>query len=171
MLLNLISEVTVRGAMFEHGSLILLRRKNKNNFIFLVKRFDSLFEIIDKYRFDCSEIKDLVGFVQSCGILCDLVEFVVDDIISRKVLNLNFYEVKTRRHDSKRKYFETCFSNYEFMKNVSIRGSGVFLVGILLFEAWRFSFNVHDYNDTFLRVYYSSENKTVFFSRKPIKKS
>ena len=171
MLLNLVREVTVRGAVFEHGSLILLRRMNKHNFIFLVKRFDSLFEIIDKYRFDCSGVKELVNFVQSSGILCDLVEFVVDDVVSRRVLRLNFYEVKTRRHDSKRKYFETCLSNHEFMKNVFNFGAGVFLVGILLFEDWRFSFNVHDYNDAFLRVYDSSENRTVFFSRAPVKNS
>ncbi len=167
MLLNLVREVTVRGAVFEHASLILLRRLNKNNFIFLTKRFDSLFEIVEKYRFDCSAVRDLVNFVQANGILCDLVEFVVDDVISRKVSVINFYEVKTRRFDTKRKYFETCLSNHEFMLDVSSRGGKTFLVGILLFEDWRFSFNVHVYEDTFLRIYDSSENKTICFSRSP----
>lgn len=169
MLLNLVHEITVRGAVFEHGSLILLRRRNKNNFVFLVKRFDSLFEIVDKYRFDCSAVSDLVNFVNCNGCLCDLVEFVVDDVLSRKVVKLNFYEVKTRRFDTKRKYFETCLSNHEFMCNVSGFGAGTFLVGLILFENWRFSFNVHDYGDTFLRVYDSAMNKTCFFSRKPKK--
>jgi hypothetical protein len=167
MLLNLTREVSIRGAVFEHGSLILLRRQNKNNFIFLVKRFDTLFEIVDKYRFDCSQVQDLVNFVGRNGCFCDLVEFVVDDILSRKVLKLNFYEVKTRRCDSKRKYFETCLSNHDFMIKVSNLSAGTFLVGLILFEDWRFSFNVHVYSDTFLRVYDSSEKKTVFFSRAP----
>ncbi len=167
MLLNLVREVTVRGAVFEHAALILLRRLNKNNFIFLVKRFDSVFEIVDKYRFDCSQVEELVNFVNFNGARCDLVEFVVDDNISRKVLAINFFEVKTRRHDTKRKYFETCLSNHDFMKKVYGLGANVFLVSVLLFEDWRFSFNIHNYNDTFLRVYDSSDNKTVFFSRMP----
>lgn len=165
MLLNLSREISIRGAVFEHGSLILLRRKNDNNFIFLKKRFDSLSEIIEKYRFDCSRIQPLVDYVQSKGILCDLIEFVVDEVASRIVLSINFYEVKTRRHDTKRKFFETCISNHEFMSGVKKFGGNTFLVSIIVFDDWNFSFNVYDYDKTLLRVYDSAANKTLFFSR------
>lgn len=167
MILNLVREISVRGAVFEHGSLILLRRRNKNNFIFLTKRFDSIIEIIHKYRFNCSKIQDLVDFVNGDKFRCDLIEFVVDNVEDRTVLKLNFYEVKTRRFDSRRKYFETCLSNHKFMTNVLNFNAGTFLIGLILFEDWRFSFNVNNYSETFIRVYNSVENKTVFFTRPP----
>ena len=49
MIKNLLRETNIRGAVFEHGSLLLLRKRNKNNFIFLTKTFDSINEIITKY--------------------------------------------------------------------------------------------------------------------------
>jgi hypothetical protein len=162
MILNLLKELTVRGVVFERGCLILLRRRNKNNFIFLTKRFDSIHEIITKYRFNCILVKDLISFVDD-NFGCDIIEFVIDSVSSRAVLKINFYEVKTRRFDAKRKYFETCLSNYEFMTNSS--SSGIFLISCVLFKNWDFSFNVYDYADVLIRVYNSVENKTVFFSR------
>ena len=134
MIINLLRDVHLRGAIFEDGARILLIRKNKNNFIFCVNKFDSLNEIVNKYRLNCSHIKESFSYFQVNPCLCDLVEFVIDNTISRNVLKINFYDVKTRRSDSERKYFEACVSNHDFMKKMQSMEFGVFIVSILLFE-------------------------------------
>ncbi len=166
MIINLLRDVQLRGAMFEDGARVLLRHKNENNFVFCVNKFDSLIEIVDKYRLNCSLVQDAFSFFYVNKCLCDLVEFVVDDTTARNVLKINFYDVKTRRLDSERKYFETCVSNHDFMKNMQSKGFNVFIMSIILFENWEFSFNVHEYASVFLRIYDSTNKKTVDFQRK-----
>ena len=165
MIVNFLRDVHLRGAVFEDGARILLRRENKNNFIFRVCNFNSLFEIVEKYRFNCDAVADAFSYFSVNRCLCDLVEFVVDDVSSRNVLSINFYEVKSRRSDSKRKYFENCLSNHNFMSEMKKRGFGVFIVSCVLFDNWCFSFNVYVYDSVLMRVYDSSLNKTVLFLR------
>jgi len=50
MLKNLSNDYNLRGYSFEYISRILLRRERKNNFIFMMVRFDSIDEILRKYR-------------------------------------------------------------------------------------------------------------------------
>ncbi|MFP4567566.1 MAG: hypothetical protein ACLFN8_01350 [Candidatus Woesearchaeota archaeon] len=168
MIVDFRRDIHLRGAVFEDVARILLRRRNENNFIFRVCNFDSLFEIVKKYRFNCSGIKDVFSFFSVNRCLCDLVEFVVDNVESRNVLKINFYEVKSRRQDAKRNYFESCLSNHNFMVDMKNRGFGVFVISLVLFDDWRFSFNVYDYGSVLFRVYDSQRNKTVLFQR-PLK--
>jgi len=50
MIVNLNKEHNLRGYVFENISRVLVRRERKNNFIFLVNRYDTLEEIASKYR-------------------------------------------------------------------------------------------------------------------------
>lgn len=165
MIVDFLRDVHLRGAVMEDGARILLRRMNENNFIFRVTNFDSLFEIVEKYRLDCSNIMSSFSFFRVNRCLCDLVEFVVDDTSSRKVLTINFFEVKSRRSNTKRKYFENCLSNHDFMMKMKEFGFGTFVVSLVLFDNWHFSFNVYLYDSVLMRVYDSSQNKTVMFLR------
>lgn len=170
MIVDFLRDVQLRGAVFEDVARILIRRANSNNFIFRVSNFDSLFEIVEKYRFNCEKIKEAFSFFSVNRCLCDLVEFVVDNVSDRNVMGVNFYEVKSRRFDSKRKYFETCLSNHNFMVEMKERGFGVFIISLVLFDNWKFSFKFYVYDSVLLRVYDSSLNKTVFFQRSLFKK-
>jgi hypothetical protein len=170
MIINFSRDYSLRGAIFEDLARILIRRQNNNNFIFRVINFDSLSEIIKKYRLNCDNVKELISFFEVNKCLSDLVEFVLDDVNSRNILKINFYEVKTRNFNSKRKYFETCLSNHKFMKEMISLKCDVYLISIILFEDWRFSFNLYDYDSTFLRVYNSVTNKTEFFTKNSLNK-
>jgi len=163
MINNLITDTHLRGAIFEDGTRILLRRQCKNNFIFCVNKFDSLIEIVDKYKLNCNHIKDSFSFFQVNPCLCDLVEFIIDNTVSRNVIKINFYDVKTKDFYSKRKYFDACVSNHEFMKQMKKLGFDVFIVSIILFDNWKFSFNIHEYNSVFLKVHDSTTKKIIDF--------
>ncbi|MFA6073232.1 MAG: hypothetical protein WC758_03915 [Candidatus Woesearchaeota archaeon] len=166
MIINLVTDTHLRGAVFEDGARILLRRELENNFIFCVKKFDSLIEIVDKYRLNYQSIKEEFSFFRVNPCLCDLVEFVLDNTSSRNIIKINFYDVKTRYFNSKRKYFDACISNHEFMKKMQSSGFGVFIASIILFDKWNFSFNIHNYESVFLKIHDSTTKKIVDYQRK-----
>ena len=89
MIKNLLRETSIRSAFFKHASLILLRRRNKNNFIFLTKTFYSISDIITKYWFNCSNVSALFSLVDD-KFGCDIIEFVLDNIASRNCFKNKF---------------------------------------------------------------------------------
>lgn len=161
MLKNLIGDVSLRGYSFEYISRILLRREKKNNFIFQLTRFDNVEEIIKKYRLNTSKLKNFQKLL-SQPIRCDLIEFKLNNNKERIVEEISFYDVKTRKNESERKYFETCLSNAKFMKKASDLGFKTFCISIITFEDWRFSFNIYPYKKVYLRVYNSVSKKTIY---------
>jgi len=165
MKINLLYDYPLRGSTLENTARILLRRKNGHNFIFCCRHFDSIDELIDKYRLDCSNVLDAVNDLRCNGLHSDLIEFYVDDKSTRKVLKINFYDVKSRMIESQFKYFEMCVSDYEFMKNIRELGCGAYIISMLLFENWRFDFEIYPLNIARIRVYDSSVKKTMFFTR------
>ena len=164
MIKNLIFDVQLRGAVFEFVARILVRRDKHNNFIFQCSQFSSFDEIVDKYRLDCSKIGRLKDFLKKNKMRSDLIEFRLNNFKERLIEEILFYDVKTRKSNSKRKYFESCLSVHEYMKSLSRDyDCKTFVVSIMLFEDWRFSFNIHRYEETLLRVYNSITKKTLFF--------
>jgi len=164
MKINLLYDYPLRGATFENTAKILLRRRNDNNFIFCCRQFDSIDEIIIKYRLDCSKISLAVNDLRCNGLHSDLIEFYMEDKINRIISTINFYDVKSRLIQSPFKYFEMCISDYEFMTNIQKLNCNSYIISILLFENWRFDFEVYTFNNARIRVYDSSEKKTLFFT-------
>ena len=164
MKMNLLFDYPLRGYTLENMARIILRRKNNHNFIFCCQHFDSVEEITTKYRLDCTNVAVIINELNCNGLKSDLIEFILDDNISRKVIKINFYDVKSRLFNTQRKYSEMCISNYEFMQNLKSLGCGVFVVSILLYENWCFDFEIFDLDKIVLRIYDSAAKKTVFFS-------
>jgi hypothetical protein len=164
MKVDLLHDYPLRGSTLENTARILLRREKGHNFIFCCRHFDSVDEIILKYRLDCSDCVLIVNDLRCNGLHSDLIEFYIEDNIDRKVLQINFYDVKSRMIQSPFKYFEMCVSDYEFMKHIQELNCGAHIISILLFENWRFDFEIYKFNNSRIRVYDSSLKKTVFFT-------
>jgi len=172
----MLNTLNLRGPIFETVAKNLLRRSHKNNFIFRINSFDSFEEITKKYHLNLQRFSDLENFLKTHKCRTDLVEFVLDKSLLKSTTNnrivekVIFYDVKSRRQNTQRKYFEECISNHEFIILMKDKFEcDTKIVSIILFENWRFSFNEFNYNDVLLRVYNSQEKKTLFFSKKPIK--
>ncbi|MGM5480537.1 MAG: hypothetical protein ACQESC_03695, partial [Nanobdellota archaeon] len=105
MINNLNKEHNLRGYAFEYISRVLVRRQRENNFIFLVNRYDSLDEIARKYRLTFND-KEQAEWVSERWGKGDLIEFVCNNKEEREVEKIIIYEVKTKRHGVKRRYFE-----------------------------------------------------------------
>lgn len=163
MRINLLSDYPLRGATLENMARMLLRRNNDNNFIFGCRNFDSIDEIICKYRLDCSAIATIVDELRCNGVHSDLIEFCFEDMIDRKITRINFYDVKSRIIQSPFQYFEMCVSDYEFFERERVLGCGVFIVSLLLFENWCLDFAIYDFHKARIRVYDSAAKKTVLF--------
>ncbi len=164
MKINLLNDYPLRGATLENTARILLRRRNEHNFIFCCRQFDSVDDIITKYKLDCTNVMPAVNELLCNGLHSDLIEFYIEDKINRKVLSINFYDVKSRIIQSPYKYFEMCVSDYDFMAHIQKFGCQTSIISMLLFENWRFDFEVYNFNRARIRVYDSSANKTLFFT-------
>ena len=141
---------------------ILLRRQNNNNFIFQLNRFDDIDEIIIKYKIKVPEyFKPVIEFMKKEWNRCDLIEFIFDNKINRKIIDLNFYEVKSKIYYVKRNYFEQCLSNYKFMNKIKNEFNlKTYIISVFVYDSWRFSFNIISYENQKIRVY-SRFNKTT----------
>ena len=64
MLIDLSFDYPLRGVVLEHVARILLKRKNNNNFVFCCRYFDSISEIIVKYRLKCDAIYSFVEYLK-----------------------------------------------------------------------------------------------------------
>ncbi|MFP4111418.1 MAG: hypothetical protein ACLFPQ_04665 [Candidatus Woesearchaeota archaeon] len=163
MIVNLISEHNLRGYAFEHVAKIVLRREKKNNFIFQVVQFDSIDDIINKYRISIDKSKKrLLYFIKYLRVewgRCDLLEFVLNNKHDRVLENIVVYEVKSKIHTVKRSYIEMCQSNHIFVQNCRKLLIDVTVVSIMLFDRWRFSFNLIPYEKLNVRIYSNYKEK------------
>lgn len=164
MIVDLLDEYNLRGYGFEYIGRVLLRRKRDNNFIFLINRFDGVEEIIQKYKFDVSDVSTEKMRFLSDTWKGDVIEFVLSDKEKRLVKDICLYEIKTMRNTSKRKCYEICLTDYLFYKKAEKLGIFVSFVSITLFEDWRFSFNIYDFWKTLLRVRNSKTKQTYFYT-------
>lgn len=165
MIKDLSKDYNLRGYSMEYVARILLRRRNNNNFTFNSFRFTNLDELVNKYRLKLESLnKSLIDYV-NCNWRCfDIIEFVLDNKKDRNVQNLIFYDVKTKWHKVDRDYFESCQSNHKFMTEVKNRfGIRTYIISIVLFENWRFSFNICNYSQNYIRTYtnYKILNKFI----------
>ncbi|MCF7865931.1 hypothetical protein K9L67_02650 [Candidatus Woesearchaeota archaeon] len=171
MIKNLIEDINLRGRIFETVSRILIRRHQNNNFIFQCSQFSSFEEIIKKYRLNCDKMPELKDYLQTNKIRADLIEFELNNLDERIVKKISFYDVKTRKNNSKRKYYESCVSVHKFMNEVESKFKcNNYILSILIFEDWKFSFNIYQYDEVLLRIYNSVKKKTLFFIKNGEKK-
>ena len=159
MLKNLKKDIKTRFVVFENIAKLLIRRKRRNNFIFLPRHFDSVHEIANKYRLNLELINTkILERLNKRFHSVDLIEFCLDNKYSRSVKDLRFYEVKTKayRDDNWKKNklkYELCVSSEETYRFLKDKGFGVFLASFVLFEDWRYSFNIHQFDLNKVRVY------------------
>jgi hypothetical protein len=165
MKIQLLYDYQLRGAVLENGARILLRREHSNNFIFCCRYFDSIEEIVQKYRLDYSDIIGLYSHIKRNGMHTDLIEFVLADKIERKIISINLYDVKSRVYNSRSPYVEMCKSNYDFMMDMKTFGCDVFIIELILYPNWIVEMNIERLDDIKLRVYDSSEKRTVSFQK------
>lgn len=159
MLKNLKFDYNKRAVVFEELSKVLVRNKRKNNFIFRTNYFETLDEICNKYRFDISSLdKGLLYYLNQMLSNIDLIEFVINNKDERFVEKLIFYEVKTKNNSNTSK-FDICASSYNTYSYLKERGFDVKVVSFIIFEDWKFSFNIHDLNLDNFRKYSRYKNK------------
>lgn len=156
MLKILCRDYNLRGYTFEFISKIMLRRQRKNNFIFQGCQFDSVDEILHKYRLQAQEkVVPHIECLRELGLRCDLIEFVCTH---RRIEKIIVYEVKTKHHKVKRDYFEMCVSNHKFFKRCAEKGIETVMISIILFEDWKFSFNAFPYKKARIQTYSNHKN-------------
>jgi len=163
MIYNLLHEYNLRGYSFEYISRIILRRTNNNNFIFQLSNFDSIDELLNKYRLKVTEHHEaFIEFMRQEWNRFDLIEFELNSVNeTREILNIIVYDVKSKNNTVERNYFEFCESNFKFMKRCSKFNIMTKIISIVLFENWKFSFNVFDFEKVPKRIY-SRANNTQF---------
>ena len=154
MIFNLWKEHNLRGYAFEYIAKVVLRRQQKNNFIFPTVLFDNIDEISKKYRFNYTDnLCTFIDLLRREWKRCDLIEFKCQDKKNRLVYKINVYEVKTKIHSVKRDYFEICLSNHKFYQECNRLNVPTHIVSIIIFENWRFSFNIIPYEKVKKRIY------------------
>jgi len=155
MITELSSDYPLRGYAFEYISRILLRQKRNHNFIFQASRFDNIEEIISKYRLIINnKFKKISEFISKNWNKFDLIEFELSNKESRIVENIFMYDVKTKFHKRKIDYYEMCHSNYEFAKEIkSLFDISIYIISIIIYENWRFSFNMIDFTKVKIKPY------------------
>lgn len=154
MIITLNKESNLKGYAFEYIARIILRRHKKNNFIFLSNRFDSIDEIISKYRINITTKQEpFIKLLRKEWNHFDIIEFEFNNKHERIVKNINIFDVKTKNSKVKRKYFESCVSNHEFFQECRKMNISVSIISILLFDNWSFSFNIVDYFKVPIRTY------------------
>lgn len=165
MIKDLSKDYQLRGYVLEYFARIILRREKKNNFIFMTSRFDDFSEIATKYRLKLPrEFDSKLNLINLGWRKFDIIECSLDNVRNRRVLNLRFYDVKSKWHAVNRNYYEACTSNHDFMRSIS-ESFETFIISIVLFENWRVSFSIVPYNSVPIRVYDSIRNKRVAFQR------
>ncbi len=155
MIYNLVTQHNLRGYGFEYISKVLLRRTQKNNFIFQLCLFDSIEEILTKYRLRVSpKYIEFIEYAKEEWNRCDLIEFNFEMQNDERVItHIMCYDVKTKHMNAKRDYFEVCISNDKFMRNIQTLGVDAKIISVVLFENWRFSLNIFDYNKSRIRTF------------------
>ena len=155
MIIQFDSDYQLREYSFEYIARIILRRAKKNNFIFQVSSYSNIHEIIKKYILNIPlKKKDEIEFIDKNWNKFDLIEFGLNNKDERKIEDITIYDVKTKYYKVARKYYEMCKSDYLFLKGLEQKFTKEpKIISIILFENWRFSFNIYDMKDVDIRVY------------------
>ena len=162
MIRNLIAERNTRGYVFEYLCKCILRKENNNNFIFMVSQFDSIDEILTKYKAKVnSKHSRIFSLMREDWGRFDLIELVFDDKNTRNILDINLYEVKSKLLNSQRDYFDMCLSNHRFLRECINLGYDPKLVSMIIFENWRYSINIIPYKNTKRRIHVR-DGKDIF---------
>ncbi|MBN2880941.1 hypothetical protein JXM83_02710 [Candidatus Woesearchaeota archaeon] len=151
MIINLLDDNNLRGYTLENTARMIIRRENKNNFIFNMNRFDNVSEILSKYRLIFGQEKQ-IEFLNSNWRKSDLIEFKLNNVNDRIVEKIIVYDVKSKKHDVKQ-VMEFCKSNFNFMNKCQENGIEPKVISVTVFENWKISFNVYNYSEVKKRVY------------------
>ncbi|MFW5852838.1 MAG: hypothetical protein ACOCUR_02315 [Nanoarchaeota archaeon] len=153
MIINIKELTNYRAVLFEDLAKMMIRKRNKNNFIFMTRRFDDLDEVVRKYNLDVSSVNhDIMQLLESNFKTIDLIEFKLNNFRERIVDDLAFYEVKTKSHNNKM-LSDMCVKSYETYKVLMDEGFQVMTVFFVFFENWRCSFNMHPMDLKNFKVY------------------
>lgn len=159
----------LKGYGFEYIARILLRRFKNNNFIFLTNRFDSIDEILIKYRLKVPpKFKDFINFARIEWKRTDIIEFELNNKKDRLIQNINIFDIKTKNFYVERDYFEMCISNDKFFKKCLELKIPSFIMSITLFNNWKFNFDIIKYSEAKIRTY---SNYKSFKNTNILKKS
>ena len=153
MLLNLKYDKIRRSILFENQAKLLLRKERKNNFIFLTRNFFSFDEIISKYRIKTNDFnKEKIDLLKKSFSSIDIIELKLESINNRVLKEIFLYEVKTKLYELKYNP-ELCLSSFQAYHKAKELGIKIKLVSFVLFENWRYSFNIYDLNLNKASVY------------------
>lgn len=154
MITNLWDEPNLRGYAFEYIAKVMLRRARGNNFIFIIRQFDSIQELLGKYRLvPKNEFSDFFEYLSKEWNRCDLMEVMLSNKDDRIIKDIVVYDVKSKIWNVKRDYYEFCESNYRFMKKCASLGIQINIISIIIYNNWRFSFSVIPFDKVKLRIY------------------
>lgn len=154
MIVRLYKEHNLRGYMLEYAARVLLRRERKNNFLFLTSRFDSIDEMLKKYRIEVPlNFEEKINLFRREWNRCDIIEFVFENKKSRIIKEIIVYDVKSKLHQVKRNYFEVCESGNKFFKECEKLKIPTFIISIVILKDWIISFNIYAIKDLILRQY------------------
>jgi hypothetical protein len=153
MLLNLKFDKIRRSILFENQAKLLLRKENKNNFIFLTRNFSNFEEIILKYRIKINHFnKDIIELLKNGFSSIDIIEFKLESSENRFIKEIILYEVKTKLYEFKYNH-ELCLSSFYTYHKAKELGIKTKLISFVLFEDWRYSFNICELNLKKISVY------------------
>lgn len=154
MIVNFRFDYGLRGYTLEYAVRILLRRERKNNFIFLSSRFDSIDEILLKYCLNFSSlVQKQIDLLKNGWNHSDIIEFILDNTTNRNIQDIIIYDVKSRLSSAKRSYFEMCISGFNFFKQWTAAKFDAKIISVVLFDTWKFSFNILPFNSTVIHSY------------------
>lgn len=103
-----------------------------------------------------------MGFIRVNGLKTDLIEFELEDRISRKVKHISFYDVKSKIRGAIREYFDVCITSFEYLENIRRLGGGAFIIPVLIDFKWQVNMEITPFMNAKIRVYDSQANKTKF---------
>ena len=156
--LNLVSDINLCGYTLEFMAKILLRRMRKNNFIFQLNQFANMQEIITKYRLDIAAQQWLL----TQKIRADIIEFVFNDLATRKVSEIKLYEVKVNRRDVV--VPDVTSASYDFYNWVTQnKFATVDFFLIQIHSNWNFEWQIVSFSNvkSHLHIYTSNWKKNV----------
>ena len=151
MIISLWKEPNLRGHAFEFIAKAILRREKNNNFIFTTSIFDSIDEILTKYRLvPDPKLDTFIDYLRKEWKRCDILEFLHEN---RVIKNIKVYDAKTKIHSVKRDVYEFCKSNFMFFNRCESFSIETYIISIIIFENWRFSYSIRPFSECKVREY------------------
>ncbi len=153
MIINFKQDQSRRSVLFENLAKLLIRKEKNNNFIFITRNFNFFNEIVLKYKLNIKELNPkIIELFEKRITSVDLIEFKLKDKYSRIVNEIILYEVKTKISNNKYRY-DICLSSFETYHKAQVLNIETKLISFVLFENWRYSFNIHDLDLSKYNVY------------------